>query len=283
MIFPWDQPGRGFATRPGTRGTNSWGFLEREIPPGRDADVRRVAVLGDSMTYGTGTAAQSWTAAAEQALGPPWQVLNFAHYGYDAEACAATLRHAAARWAPDVVVYAAYTNDLVRNTAIYLGKAPIWIGSTPSALPLSWRRRSALARRIDGALSRGRIREEPDLPHFEAQLADLAAQAEGLGAPLVVFLLAPHVLAGQRCDAPPEFCAAQRAAYEAQRASAARLGLPIIDGWALYRQAPFEVDFPGNSADLEHPGVEGHRWLGGAFAAALPDALGLLPAEAPGL
>ena len=270
VVFPWDQPGRGFATRPGARGTNRSGFLEREIPTGRDPTVTRVAVLGDSMTYGTTTAEETWPRAAETALGPPWQVLNFAHYGYDTLACLSTLRHDALRWEPDVVVYAAYTNDLVPNSLIYLGRAsyPVWVGAGPSALPLGLRRASALARRVDGALVARRVTDAEDAAAFRDRLRAMRDAAERAGAPLVVFGLLPHVFAGEGCEADDTFCARHRAAHATQAAIAAELGLPFFDSASILSSAPEEAYYPENPDDREHPSPEGHALLGEGFAAA---------------
>lgn len=271
VVFPWDEPGRGFATRPGTRGTNAWGFLEREIPPGRDTAVRRVAVLGDSMTYGTTTAQDAWPRQAEAALGAPWQVLNFAHYGYDTLACLSTYRHHAARWEPDLVVYAAYTNDLVPNSLIYLGDAgyPVWIGDGPSVLPRGLRRASALARRVDGGLAARGVTEAEDRPAFQERLRALRDATAARGTPLVVFGLLPHVFAGSTCDADPAFCARHRDAHAFIAASAAALGLPFLDSGPLLTAAPEETYFPANPEDHEHPSPAGHAVVGRGFAAAL--------------
>lgn len=274
VVFPGD--GRGFATEPGARGTNSWGMHEREVPPIRDENVRRVVVLGDSMTYGTTTPAETWTRALEAALGPPWQVLNFAHYGYDAAASAATLRELGARWEPDVVVFAAYTNDLVPSTLVYLGRTgyPVWVGSGPSVLPAGLRTRSALARRVDGAITAPSVVEREDPAAFRAQLDEMAAQADEMGAPLVVVGMLPHVFSAGECSAPdPVFCASHTARFATMRRVVIEAGLPWIDGGELWSTAPEHSWYPANSNDHEHPGPAGHAWFGvrmaPAFAAVL--------------
>lgn len=271
VVFPWDEPGRGFATRPHARGTNAHGFLEREIPPGRDPAARRVVVLGDSMTYGTTTAEQTWTRAAEDALGPPWQVLNFAHYGYDAEACAATLRHHAAAWAPDLVVYASYTNDLLPNTVIELGRFgyPVWIGARGALLPTPLRRASALARAVEGALLARGLEQVPDLELYRSQVADMAAQSRALGAEFLVFGLVPHVFAGGRCEAGLQACLEHKVWLDLQQAAVRGLGLPWIPAEPILDATGREHFYPANPADHEHPGPEGHAALGRGFAEVL--------------
>lgn len=278
VVFPWHQPGRGFATQPHTRGANARGFHEREIPPGEAPHLTRVVVVGDSMTWGTGTAEQTWTRAMEarlfedRALLGDWQVLNFGHYGYDAEASAATLRDEAADWRPDIIVFATYTNDVLRNTTIELGRFgyPVWIGSAGALLPDPLRHRSALARAVEGALLAPTVREQPDLAFYRAQLADMKAQAAALGAELIVYGLVPHVFAGQRCEADADFCEKHRAWHEAEREAALALQIPFYDGAPAYNfddpadgsAPPSESFYPDNPQDHDHPNPEGHRRLG---------------------
>lgn len=276
VVFPWDQPGRGFATRPRTRGSNAWGFHERNIAPGREPSARRVVVLGDSLTWGTGKAEQTWTRAAEDALGPPWQVLNFGHYGYDGEACAATLRYVASQWSPDVVVYASYTNDLLRNTIINTGSFgyPVWIGSQPTPLPRPLRQTSALLRAFEGVwLARGLV-QRPDPDFYRAQVADMAEQSHALGASFVVFGLVPHVFAGDTCEADAAFCDWHRASVEVQEATVRAMGIPWIPVEPMLDATGAESFYPLDSGDHDHPDPAGHQVMGRGFAAALSAALG---------
>lgn len=274
IVFLWDQPGRGYGTAPLTHDTNSLGFHEREIPPGPDLAVRRVVVLGDSVTWGVGPLNQTWTTVAEHALGPPWQILNFSTFGYDTEACAATLRLVASRWAPDLVVYASYTNDLNRSTVIQVGQLgyPIWIGTQPGGLPLSLRRRSALLRSIDGIWRSRGLHPQPDPAFYRAHVADMAAQARELGADFLVFGLVPHVFAGEACEASAEDCAWHRAAIEAQQAQVEALGSRWIPAEPMLDATGKESFFPDDApTDIDHPDAEGRRVLGMGFAAALLD------------
>lgn len=279
VIFPWDQPGRGFATQPHTRGSNAWGFHEREIPPEEDPTVWRIAVLGDSLTWGTGTAEQTWTRAMEERLntahGQRSQVLNFGHYGYDAEACAATLRHQASAWRPDLVIYASYTNDVLRNTIIELGRAryPVWIGSSGALLPAPLRRASALARAVEGALLAPRVTETPDLEHYQAQVRSMATQARALGADFEVFGLVPHALTPEGCQADEAFCAKHRAWFEAQRQAVAALDLPFVSGEHALSDRDAAGGFVRTGAfytadlqDHDHPNPDGQRRMGEYFA-----------------
>lgn len=231
-----------------------------------------MVVVGDSATWGVGPLRQTWTSVAERALGAPWQVLNFSTFGYDAEASAATLRLVAAKWAPDLVIYASYTNDLNRSTFIEVGSPglPIWIGSQPGGLPLALRRRSALVRALDGVWRSRSLDPQPDPAFYRAQVADMAETARALHAPLLVFGLVPHVFAGQICEAPAADCAWHRAAIEAQQAQVQALGLPWIPAEPMLDASGEESFFEeGSPTDMDHPNPEGRRVLGEGLAEAL--------------
>lgn len=270
MVFPADEPGRGYATVPFAYGTNGGGFLEREVAAGADPTVRRVAVLGDSMTYGTGTAEEAYTRAAEARLGAGWQVLNFAQYGYDAAQSAATLRHRVWAFVPDVVVYAAYTNDVLPSRVIYTGDPPLpeSVSARTELFPRALRERSSLLRHLEGALLVRRVAQTPDYPAFRDAVADIAAQCAAHGVPLVVFAQVPHVAAGlDRADGTcGEACRAQVAVAVEQERIVRGLGVPVASALPYLRAADV-TGFPSaNAADWEHPSPAGHRVLGAALA-----------------
>jgi hypothetical protein len=247
-IFPAD--GRGYATRPGTRGTNRRGFLERdEVPPGA------IAVLGDSMTWGTTTAEEAWPRVAEGMLGRP--VSNYSHYGYDGAKEAATLRAHVWQDAPAMIVYAAYSNDLVPTRLITVGEPPTlaWIGPA-----------TALGRAILGIWHGRTYRETEDPNSFSAALSDMRAQAAAHDVPFLVFALAPY-----RLDPLGPLGPLDR--------------LRVIE--ALCAQVPYASVVPylrgtpgeyasANPADREHPGPRGQA----LFAAAFVDVLARLEAGA---
>ncbi|MFZ5476445.1 MAG: SGNH/GDSL hydrolase family protein [Myxococcota bacterium] len=236
LTFPDD--GRRFATRPGTRGTNSRGFHDREdVPKGG------IAVLGDSMTWGTTTWEEAWPRVAEARVGRP--VLNYSHYGYDAAQSAATLRHHVWGDAPSRIVYAAYANDLVPTRLITVGELaiPAWLGP-----------RTALGRAILGAWHVRRPGEAEDVAAFDAALADMATQAREHDVPLLVFGLAPWRLGDlERLRIVEARCA----------------GVPFASVVPYLRGSPGDYA-PANRDDGEHPGPAGHR----LFAAAFADVLG---------
>lgn len=271
IVFPWDEPGRGFATAPYARGTNRYGFHERDLESVPRPGVRRVVVLGDSLTYGTTTANETWTHAAGDVLGPAWELLNFGHYGYDAEACAATLRYRAAELQPAVVVYASYTNDLILNSIITVGELgyPVWIGSSGALLPGPLRRWSALARAAEGAVLAREVVQTPDIGQWTRHVADMADQARALGADFVIFGLLPHIFAGPFCEAPGSFCPDHLGWFRLQEQAAAEHGWTFISSEPIWKAAPEDSYYPANKDDLEHPGPAGQLVLGRGFAAAL--------------
>jgi hypothetical protein len=268
LSFPTDQPGRGYATLPYAYGTNRHGFLERDLAPAPDPAVRRVAVLGDSMTYGTGTAAETYTRHAEAELGAPWQLLNFAQYGYDAAQSAATLRHHVWAYVPERIVYAAYSNDVVPTRLVRVGEPPqpASVGATPVFFPLWLRERSSLLRRIEGTALARTVTDAPDWEAFRAAVTDLRDQARDHGVALLVFQQVPHVAAGLDqggCDAR---CQQALAITRQQEAVYVELGIPHASALPYLRGSGAAAFYPPNAADWEHPSPRGHAVLGRALA-----------------
>ena len=91
------------------------------------ATPKTVLVLGDSMTWGTGPAEEAWPRLAEARLGAGWEVLNFSHYGYDIAQSLAVLRQHGWAYGPDLVVYAAYTNDPIPSRVVEVGGGRVWV------------------------------------------------------------------------------------------------------------------------------------------------------------
>ena len=273
-VFPWDEPGRGFATEPNTRGANNAGFHERELPASRDPSVRRVAVVGDSMTWGTGTAEETWTRAAEHDLGSAWQVLNFGHYGYDTSQAAATMRHRVWAYEPDVVVYAAYGNDLVPTRLITVGEPPLhaWVAATGGILPPWARRASAVARKVEGVVMARAVDDVEDEGAFEAGVADMAAQAAAHGVPLIVYGLVPHILASPRLDGcirtdgTSGRCVEALAQTRRQAEIVRGMGLVWASALPYLRGSGEESFFPADPGDWQHPSPAGDRYIGAGMA-----------------
>ncbi len=267
LDFPTD--GRRFSTRGGTHGTNRSGFLERELPEAPPAGVRRIVVLGDSMTWGTGSAAEAWPRVMEARLGAPWEAVNLSHYGYDAEQSLATLRAIGWRYGPDAVVFGTYGNDLVPTELITVGRSamPAWVGG-PDGPGTRW----SLWRRVEGAWrTRGfEEREAPD--RYRAALLALKEATATAGVPLFVVLLVPHVLA------EPDLAACEARAGGAARCASAleraerqsrlldSLSIPYLSTLPALRTGPERAWFAADSSDWEHPSPQGHVVVGEAVA-----------------
>lgn len=245
--------GRLYGTVPSTHGANASGFHERELPV-EDPTVRRIAVLGDSMTWGTTTPEGAWTRHAEQVMGAPWQVMNFSTYGYDTAQQRATLDEVW-RFDPELIVVAAYWNDLFPTRTIDLG-GPIWLADRD---PLWWA--SATWRRIHGAWMVRDYDPGPDLPAFAAALRSIADAASRCAAATVLVMLHPH-----RCPCPKEEAWADE--------MLAATSVPSIDTRGVLQPEP------GNP-DGEHPGAEGHRRLGEFVGRALLNRPAPAPARTP--
>ncbi|MBK7976692.1 MAG: SGNH/GDSL hydrolase family protein [Deltaproteobacteria bacterium] len=98
---------------------NSWGFHDAEPMLPRPPSTFGVAVIGDSMTYGTHVAwDQAWPAVLERRLTAPAplgsiDVTNLGVSGYQLTEIEAAAREVALPlFAPDLLIYAAYSNDV---------------------------------------------------------------------------------------------------------------------------------------------------------------------------
>ncbi|MCB9745888.1 MAG: SGNH/GDSL hydrolase family protein [Alphaproteobacteria bacterium] len=290
LWLPHDEPGRKWALLPIEGRVNHDGFNERDLPLQKPDGVWRVVVLGDSVAYGGGlTREQNLTRVAErelQAQGVPAELINLSVYGYDAEQIAATLRSRGWRYAPDLVVYAAYTNDGSPSRLIQVGEArsPVYVGTEPDptlgALGDLLQRRSALYRRWRGARYARALEDgaasfdtDEEVAFMGQHLAHMAEDARAHATPLLVFALAPHVMGAPGCQSPltgPGFCEKELAKLRGLYARAEAEGLPTsgVLPWLLQagRTGWFNPDFP---EDVHHPGAEGHALYGQALAEVL--------------
>jgi hypothetical protein len=95
---------------------NAAGFRDREFSTARTPGVARVACVGDSYTYGWGVELEeSYPKQLERRLSEKHttEVLNFGVFGYNADQALESLRSQAAPYAPDLVLYAFYWDDLL--------------------------------------------------------------------------------------------------------------------------------------------------------------------------
>jgi lysophospholipase L1-like esterase len=91
------------------------GFREKQYPVERRPGVRRIAVIGDSYTFGYGVDfAEIFSKRLEEKLngsGQPYEVINFGVPGYNTTLELATLRESAAQFKPDLVIVGYVLND----------------------------------------------------------------------------------------------------------------------------------------------------------------------------
>ncbi len=278
QLAPPQQAERLFVLR-GDEQLNEQGFRERKLSLDKPERMHRVVVLGDSVTFGAGVRVhETWTRQAELLLKDRArvQLVNLAVYSYDIAQIAATLEHAGWAWQPDLVVYAAYTNDHIPTDLLEMEGGPVYVGRTvapelngigEALLP-----HSALVRRAYGALAArldGRIRQaewDGDMAFFEAHLRRLAQDCAEHEVPLLVYGLVPHDAAGG-CQSD-EACeqALQRAA--AMERIAGELQIPYASAlpW-LDASGQQSFPLPGSGGlDPAHPSVEGHAVLAQGFA-----------------
>lgn len=95
---------------------NALGFRGRPVPLRRSA-ATRIAVLGDSFTFGVGVGVDDTIPAQlERAIaaetGREVEVLNFGVPGLNVEEVAEQFEPFASRWSPDTVLYLVFANDL---------------------------------------------------------------------------------------------------------------------------------------------------------------------------
>ena len=97
--------------------TNSQGLrADREYVPGPHPDGRRLALLGDSFTYGSHVANdETFGHLLETQEMPGWEVVNLAVSGYGTDQALLAYERRAAELAPNVVVMGFYVDDYERN------------------------------------------------------------------------------------------------------------------------------------------------------------------------
>jgi hypothetical protein len=120
-------PGLDYELRPNVEGfaaetpirTNHFGMRDRELTIERPESTIRIAVLGDSFTFGMGVAADApYPKALERLLNESrrdescrFEALNFGVSGYSTKDEAALLEHRVIGWDPDLVVVGYVLND----------------------------------------------------------------------------------------------------------------------------------------------------------------------------
>lgn len=81
---------------------------------------RRIALVGDSYTFGVGVAFEdTWGHQLQGILGDEYQVLNFGVGGYGVDQSYLRYVEDARSWSPDIVVFGLISHDLFRSQVVY--------------------------------------------------------------------------------------------------------------------------------------------------------------------
>jgi len=113
---------RGFFTRRWQRRdastTNSAGFREREFAAAKAPGRLRIAVVGDSFTYGNGIpSSKRYTDLLTDLLPPEFEVLNFGTSGHNTPDHTTTIRRQVRATNPDFVLVQWFVNDVEGNNS----------------------------------------------------------------------------------------------------------------------------------------------------------------------
>ncbi len=225
--------------------TNSWGMRDEEVSLVKPPGVFRIAVLGDSVSFGFELPSHEATFAEilESRLNiqgkQKYEVLNFSVVGYNSEQEKIVLQKKVAAFAPDVVVAGVCLND--DSAADGLGEltsqsAPWALGSRINSRLLSY-----LLNRLERVFFGAR----KDLKRIESFLRALSNDAKA-GKYKAVVLLFPYYFDDLNSYR-------RQAKHEAIHSLADRYGLPLIDYRDLWRDMlPAERRSLYSPADTVH-------------------------------
>jgi hypothetical protein len=128
LRLPFDRhhPVRGWSLAPGQRSAEAFGGKgltsnseglrgSREFAVPKPAGVRRIALFGDSFTFGEDVGDDDTFAAQMARLLPDVEILNFGVHGYGHDQMLLYMREALPRFQPDVVLIGHVTDDALRN------------------------------------------------------------------------------------------------------------------------------------------------------------------------
>ena len=135
---------------------NSHGFREREFTEVPSPNVHRIAVVGDSFTFGNGLRAElRFSELIQHSLGPEFEVLNFGVPGYNTPNELDVVRRVVLPLHPEFVLLQWFVNDVEgdsRSRPVYAPLLPF------TSLHRSLQRRSALYTISDFWWTRQQIR-----------------------------------------------------------------------------------------------------------------------------
>jgi lysophospholipase L1-like esterase len=273
---------------------NALGFRGGEVARAREAGVFRIAVLGDSATFGVGVAAETDTVPGRLREILPsrkgrFEVINAGGPGYNIRQIFGVLKGAVLPLKPDLVIYNFFANDL--DNTVYehraTGEGDTLVFKTfdgPDGAPLPgvpdgvhlWLNdRSFLYRYLNYAgysLRDGLKGETGGTPYWRPNLAYISRMAEIASAGGTGFVVSmenfsrcahffrpgdPVSARGGRRD-----CLVPRKIMEAVAAECESRGIPIVD------LQPALADVPLDSLvgdDIDHYGAAGNRRMAEAL------------------
>jgi lysophospholipase L1-like esterase len=250
--------------------TNSHGLREREIPIEKPDSVVRIAVLGDSYTFGFGVRAhRAYPRELEGLLnqrshGRRFQVLNFGVGGYSTQDEAIVLRDRALAWSPDLVILGYVLNDPedepIQPLHSYYREPRWWQHSHLLRLvaQADWERR--VRKYGDGDYIRSLYGDPAKWKNVVEAFASIRQSAAGRGIPVMVVLFPLGTV-----DDWSQYPYASLHLKVARAAAAD--GFDVVDLLPVFaRRSPSELRLADSDA---HPNDEGHRLAAEAIAARL--------------
>ncbi len=245
MIVPSDDPQRIFEMRPSYSvpfegsliQTNSAGFRDAEFALEKPQGTFRIAIVGDSVTFGWGLVVEeSFPNQLERLLAPEgtFEVMNMGVGGYNSLQQVAVVRSRALKYDPDLLIVGYVLNDNREDGAD--GGVSLHFTRGPSrAADWLW----IHGRRVMRAIGRD-VRTEA----FE----DLAAMAAKANVPVAVVIFPEY-------EFSEDGSYAHSAEHAAVRALAEGLGFKVLDLQDAFREQSFDLSL---MRDNVHPSASGH-------------------------
>jgi len=287
-IVQIDDPVLVWALDPAGRLVNAAGMRGPEVARAKPPGVFRIAVLGDSVTFGRGVPDDAvFPRRLEESLnearvlGRPVEVLNFGVGGYNTEQEVEAYRQKARPFDPDAVILTYVLNDAITTRAALGALAAREAtkadadatAAEPSAEPALFSFSSRLlawgSRRLAGAGEPAAKRRAPFVEESHADpegwamvtesFAELAALAREDGVPVLLVIVPMWI----DFDDYPFAALHGRIA-----ASARRAGLDVLDLHPVLEDAD-AVRYRLDPHDLTHPDAEGHAAIARAIHAHL--------------
>ena len=256
--------------------TNSHGLRDREYSQHKPDHVFRIALLGSSHDAGLGVATdETYKHLVEERLNQTWgsdrrayEIVNFSINGYNALLKMAMLDRRALAFQPDLVLYAAHSQEInwtVQRGVIHTYWERGWVGEHPFVVEAM----RQVGFDADGAPARRRVVEYKLLGQapqiFRESLIRMRDQTRQQGAEFAL-LLTEH----------PSDTRRERS-FDQMREIAESLSIPVIDLRGTYRQATKRSDYT-LAAWNSHTNAAGHALMADKLYEQLIPS-GLLPLE----